>query len=132
MLTDDPDLDEISDFSKTIRENTELFGLPTVFEISVLQVSCGDFDLSNERMPRGTMSRQRERKEREGSAISVAESMSKKLGVILFRLTKNSVLVYEISENTLNEELKLFLNTTEYNMEIQNFRAKKSEKTLFE
>ena len=31
------------------------------------------------------------------------------LGVILYRLTKNSILMNEISENTLNEELnKLF------------------------
>ena len=47
--------------------------------------------------------------------ISVAESMSKKsrrnlLGVILFGLAENSILMNEISENTLNEELnKLFL-----------------------
>ena len=33
--------------------------------ISVLQVSCGDFDLSNERMPRETVRRQREREREE-------------------------------------------------------------------
>ena len=36
MLIDDPDLDGISDFSKTIRENTELFGVPTVFLMILL------------------------------------------------------------------------------------------------
>ena len=39
ITVDDPDLDNISDCSKTTRENTELLGVPTVFEISVLQVS---------------------------------------------------------------------------------------------
>ena len=64
-------------------------------------------------MHRETVARQRE--EREGTAISVAESMSKKcrrnvLGVILFRLTENSILMNEISEDILSEELnKLFL-----------------------
>ena len=43
-----------------------------------LQVSYGDFVFSNERMPRESVRRQREREEREGSVISVAESMSKK------------------------------------------------------
>ena len=85
-------------------------------EIYVLQVSCGDFDLSNKRMPRETVKRQREGEKTEGSVISVAESMSRKrvdgtvLGVTLFRLTENSILMNEISQNTLNEELnKLFL-----------------------
>ena len=58
--------------------NTGLFGVPTVFEISVFQVCCGDFDLSNERMLPETVRRQREREEREGSVISVVKSMSKK------------------------------------------------------
>ena len=53
---------------------------------------------------------------------------------------KNSILMNEISENTLNEELdklllvkiqrKLFLN--EYKMEIQNLRQRKSEDALIE
>ena len=52
ITVDDPDLDSISDFLKTTCENTGLFGVATVFAISVLQVSRCDFDLSNERMPR--------------------------------------------------------------------------------
>ena len=77
----DPDHDSISDFSKTTRENTGLFGVPIVFETSVSHVSNGDFALqreSQESMPRETVARQREREEREGSVISVAESMSRK------------------------------------------------------
>ena len=35
ITVDYPDFDSISDFSKTVRENTGLFGVPTVFEISV-------------------------------------------------------------------------------------------------
>ena len=36
------------------------------------------------------------------------------LGVILFRVTENSILMNEISENSLNEELKLFLVKTQF------------------
>ena len=77
----DPDHDNTSDFSKSTRESTGLFGVSTVFEAFVSHVSrCqGKVD--------GTV-----------------------LGVILFRLTENSFLMDEISENALNEELnKLFL-----------------------
>ena len=108
----DPDLDEISDFSKATRENTGLFGVSTMLEASVLHVSHGE---CKDSMHRETVARQREREEREGSVISVAEPISRKvdrtvLGVILFRLTENSILINEISENILNEELnKLFL-----------------------
>ena len=76
----DPDHDSISDFSKTTRENTGLFGVPIVLETFVSHVSKGDFALqreSQESMPRETVARQREREEREGSVISVAESMSR-------------------------------------------------------
>ena len=45
MLIDDPDLDAISDFSKTTHENTGLFGVLTMFESSVLHVSHDDFAL---------------------------------------------------------------------------------------
>ena len=49
-------------------------------------------------------------REREGSVISVTESMSKNsrrnsIRVILFRLTENIFLLSEISEKTWNEEL---------------------------
>ena len=48
MLMDDPDLDEISDFSQNTRENTGEFGVPTMFETSVSRVSHGDFPLQIE------------------------------------------------------------------------------------
>ena len=117
----DPNHDSVSDKSRTTRENTGLFGVPTVCETSVSHVSHGNFALqrgSQESMPRETVAGQRERErkgEREGSVISVTKSMSKKSrrrvpGVILLRLTENSFLMNEICENTLNEEFnKLFL-----------------------
>ena len=59
------DLDHsISDFSKTTRESTGLFNVPTVFEASVSHVSHGDFvpqRESKESMLRETVARQRER-----------------------------------------------------------------------
>ena len=63
-------------------------------------------------------------------------------GVILFRLTENSILMNEISEKTWNKELqqaitrensiqrKLYLN--EHKMEIQNSERRNSEYALFE
>ena len=60
----DPDHDSISDFSKTTRESTGLFGVPTVFEASVSQVSHGGSALqreSKESMPRETVARHREK-----------------------------------------------------------------------
>ena len=48
MLIDDPDLDEISDFSENTRENAELFGVLRMFETSVSHVSHGDFALQTE------------------------------------------------------------------------------------
>ena len=48
MLIDDPDLNEISDFSKNTHENIGLFGVLTMFESSVSQVSHDDFALQME------------------------------------------------------------------------------------
>ena len=45
MVSDHPDLDEISDFSKRIHENTGLFGVLTMFKSSVSHVSHDDFAL---------------------------------------------------------------------------------------
>ena len=76
-----PNNDSISDFSKNTRQNTGLFGGPTMFETSVSHVSHGNFALqrgSQESMHWETVAGQREREEREGSVISVAESMSRK------------------------------------------------------
>ena len=70
----DPNYDNISDFSKITRENTGLFGVSRMLEASVSHVSHGE---SKDRMHRETVARQREREEREGSVISVAESLSK-------------------------------------------------------
>ena len=57
MLIDDPDLNEISDFSKNTHEIDGLFGILTVFESSVSLVSHDDFALqieSKESMHRET------------------------------------------------------------------------------
>ena len=48
MLIDDPDLDEIADFSKNACENIGLFGVLTVFESSVSNVFHDDFALQRE------------------------------------------------------------------------------------
>ena len=62
-------------------------------------------------------------------------------GVIHIRLKENSILVNEISDNTLNEELNKLLMvkiqfgenySTEYNMEIQNSERRNSEYALLE
>ena len=109
-----------------------------MFETSVSHVSHGEFVLqreSQESMPRETVARQREREEREGSVISVAESMSKRsrrnstgshslqthreffsderdLQEHLERRAQQAVLVKKFSSE------KNFL--TEYDLEIQN------------
>ena len=83
MLIDDPDFDEISYFSKNTHENTGLFGVLTMFESSVSHASQYEFPLQGE--SKDSMHREtdcwteRERKEREGSVISVVKSMSKKI-----------------------------------------------------
>ena len=76
----DPDHDSISDFSKTTHINTGWFGVPTVCETSVSQIFRGDLVLqreSKESLTRETQGKQRMREDRDGSVISVAESMSK-------------------------------------------------------
>ena len=67
----DPNFDYISDLLKVTRENTGLFGVSTMLEA---YVSPGE---SKDSMHRETVARERER-EKKGSVISVAESMSKK------------------------------------------------------
>ena len=72
ITVDNLDLENISEFSRVTQESTGLTSVTTMCgPISVLQVSCVDFVLSNERMPRETVRRQREREEREGSVISI-------------------------------------------------------------
>ena len=69
-LINDPNFDNISDFSKIIIENTGLLGVLTMFESSVSHVSHDDFALqieSKESMYRETdclTERERERKEK--------------------------------------------------------------------
>ena len=48
MLIDDPDLNEVSDFSKNTHENKGLFGVLTMIESFDLHVSHGDFALQIE------------------------------------------------------------------------------------
>ena len=66
-----------------------------------------------ESQPRETVRRQRETKERESSVKNAEGRCQAKVDstvqeVILIRLKKNSILMNEISENTLNEELHKF------------------------
>ena len=109
----DPNYDNISDFSKITRENTGLFGVSTILEASVSHVSHG---VSKDSMHRETVARQREREKKEKVLRSVLQSRFQRkvdgtvLGVILFKLTEKSILMNETSEKTWNEEHnKLFL-----------------------
>ena len=101
-LINDPD-HNVSDFSKTTNENTGQFGVHTVSESSVLHVSI--LFLRHKRKKarnRKTVAGQREREEREGFLISVAKSMSMKSrrnSIILYRLTENSILMTDSSED---------------------------------
>ena len=142
----DPNYDNISDFSKITGENTGLFRVSTMLEASLSHVSHGE---SKDSMHRETVARQREREtqEREGSVISVAESMSKKS-------RRNSIRSHSLQthrefysdERNLREDLerraeqavlgdnsaqrKLYL--TEYDLEIQNLERRNSEYALIE
>ena len=111
----DPNYDNISDFSKITRENTGPFSVSTMLEASVSNVSHGE---SKDSMHRETVAGQRERKKEKTEKVlsSVLQSRCQRkvdgtvLGVILFRLTENSILTDEISEKTWNEEFnRLFL-----------------------
>ena len=62
-LINDQNYDNISDFSKITRENTGLFGVPSMFEASVSHVSYGEFPLqgeSKDSVHRKPIARQRE------------------------------------------------------------------------
>ena len=74
MLPDDPDFDEISDFSKNTRENTGLFGDLTMFETSVSHVSHGDFALqikTGNRLLDREREKKREKREERGERKEV-------------------------------------------------------------
>ena len=57
----DPNYDNISDFSKITRKNSGLVGVSTMLEASVSHVSHGE---SKDSMHRETVARQREKKEK--------------------------------------------------------------------
>ena len=141
----DPNFDNISDFSKITRENTGLFGVSTMLETSVSHVSHGEFPLqgeSKDSMQSGNRC-WTERKRRfcdQCCRVDVKEKVDGTiLRVILFRLTENSILMNEISEKTWNEELdKLFLRKIQFreiflnesNMEIQKSERRNAEYAL--
>ena len=122
---------------------------PQCLKTSVSHVFHGDFPLQNEsqeNMPRETVARQREREEREGSVISVAESMSGKS-------RRNSTgsnslqthIEFSSDERDPREHLERRaqqailgedsvqrkLYSTEYNMEIRDLERRNSEYALF-
>ena len=75
MLIYDPDLNEISDFSKNTHENTGMFGVLTMFESTFLMMILLLKKKTRKACIGKPIARERERKEREGFVISVAESM---------------------------------------------------------
>ena len=119
-LINDPD-HNTSDFSKTTNENTRQFGVPTVFESSVSHVSHDDLALqieSKESMQSGNRcwtERNRRKimscdqwcrvdvKERSTERCQCESEESQK--ILFLRVSENSVLMDEISENIFNEEL---------------------------
>ena len=110
MHIDDPDLNEISEFSKNTQENTGLFSVSAMLEVSVSHVSLGE---SKDSMRRESVERQREKKEKVLRSVLQSRCQGKVDGtvleVVLFRLTENTILTEEISEKTWNEEFtKLF------------------------
>ena len=129
---------KFSDFSTNTHENTGLFGVLTMFESSVSDVSHDDFALqmeSKESMPRETDCLTERERKREGFATSAAESMSKKsrrnnirshsLQTLRKFYSKSSTRL--IGENSI--ERKLYLK--EYKMEIQNLKQRNSEYASF-
>ena len=146
----DPDHDLISDFSRTTHESTGWFSVPTVWETSVPLISRGDIALqkeSKDSLTRETEGMQGMRRDRDGSVISIGESMSR-------RSRRNSTRSHShqthrefySDERDLREHLERRaqqaihgensvqgkLYSTEYNMEIQNMERRNSEYALFD
>ena len=134
---------------KTTHDNTGWFGVRTVCETSVSQISRDDFVFqkeSKESLTRETEGKQRMRGDRDGSLISVGESMSR-------RSRRNSTRIHShrtykrilFRERDLREDLERRAQqatlgensvrrkfySTEYNMEIQNSERRNSEYALF-
>ena len=101
----------ISDVSNITCENTGLFGVSTMLEaICFARFSCW----KQKSMHRETVARQREKKDKVLWSVLQNRCQGKAdgtvSGVILIRLTENSILMDEISDNIFREELnKLFL-----------------------
>ena len=116
-LVNDTNYDNISDFSKITRENTGLFGVPTMLEASVSPVSHGEFlfqGKSKDSMHRATVARQRERRKinlcGQCCRVHVKEKSTEQYEESFSSDSENSILMNEISEKISNEELnKLFL-----------------------
>ena len=136
----DPNYDNISDFSKTTRENIGLFGVPTVLESSVSNVSHGHVALqkgSQESMLQGNRCKTGGKRKRrfcdQNYRVDVKEVDGTVLGVILFGLTGDSILMDEISENILSEELnRIFLVKIQFRENQTRLSTRNSEYTLFD
>ena len=130
----DPDHDSTFDLSKTTHDNTRWFGVPTVCENSVSQISRGDLALqeeSKESLTRETEGKQRLRRDRAGSVISVGESMSRKSTEQYKESFSSDSPRVLFCERDLREHPERRAQI-QYNMEIQNSERRNSEYALFE
>ena len=144
--------------SKNMIENTGRFGVSTVFESSVSK----SFSLvilflkrkARKARNRETLARERKRRKRrfwdQWCRVDVKERLTERYlceseesqKILFSRVSENSTLLFEISEDTWNEELnKLFFFgkiqfrenfLNDYIMESQNLKRRNSEHSLFE
>ena len=102
-----------SDFSKTTNENTSQFGVLTMFESSVLHVFHWWFCSSDRKQRKHAigkplLDREKQKKEKVWRSVMQSRCQRKVNGTVLvwvWRVTENSILMDEISENIFNEEL---------------------------
>ena len=139
-LIKDPD-HNISDFSKTTNENTSQFGVHTLFESSVLHVSHGEFPLqgeSKESMQSGNRCLTEKKKEKVLRWVLQSWCLwkSRRNSIGSHSLTTHREfdsdrdprghLQWRAQQAILGENsVRRKLGSTEYNMETQNFGAKK-------
>ena len=134
----DPDHDSISKVSKTTLDNTGWFGVPAVWESSVSQIDS---------LTRETEGKQRMRGDRDGSVISVGESLSRRSRRNSTRSHSHKTqrefysderdpqehLERRAQQATCDENsVRRNFYSTEYNMEIQSSERRNSEYTLLE
>ena len=148
-LINDPDLNEISDFSKNTHENTGQFDVPTVFWILCFARFSWLFCSSDGKQRMHAIGKpllDRETEERAGFAISDAESMSKKGQRNGISVSLKSLIKFYFDEPDLREHLERRarraivgensilgkLYSTEKNMEIQDSERRNSEYAVFE